>query len=454
MSVEFLAPLPHSLQEHPFRDVLVNALRAALDAVNGEEAVRRSLHVEGDQLWVGEKVYPLHPKGQLALLAVGKAAVSMARGAKQSLGDRLSRGIIVTKFLPENEVLDFPTLLGDHPIPKQRSLRAARTVEGFLKTLQLEDTLLCLISGGASALLTYPRHPLRLQDLQKTTQLLLRCGANIHELNTIRKHLERFKGGGLVQMVNATRVISLIISDVIGDSIEVIGSGMTAPDPTTFENALAILDRYELRHSLPSRVLAYLVEGSQGAHPETLKADMAFSKQFANHLIASNRHACEAAQRSLERAGVETLHLTSYLQGEASQVGRVFASFARQLSALQSASRSPICWIAGGETTVTVRGQGIGGRNSELALGAVTDLSGLEGVLLITLASDGDDGFSPAAGAVVSGSTARRAQQLGLSPVEFLKRNDSYTFFSHLQDCLFTSPTHTNVNDLIFLFVG
>ncbi|MCX8061984.1 MAG: DUF4147 domain-containing protein [Anaerolineales bacterium] len=454
MAIELLPPLPHSLQEHPYRDVLIKAIKDALNAVNGEQAVRQSLQIEKDNLWVGDQVYALHPQGQIALLAVGKAAVSMARGAKESLGERVSKGIIITKFLPENESGDFPILLGDHPVPKQRSLRAARAVERFLKTLKPQDTLLCLLSGGASALLTYPRPPLRLQDLQKTTKLLLRCGATIHELNTIRKHLERFKGGGIVQAVNVANVVSLIISDVIGDSIEVIGSGITAPDPTTFKDALGIIDRYELRQSLPSSVLSYLMEGSQGIHLETLKPDTAISKNVANHIIASNRHACAAAQQSLHQAGVETLHLTSFLQGEASQVGRVFAAFARQLCASQSDTMPPICWIAGGETTVTVRGDGIGGRNSELALGAVSEMAGLERAILITLASDGDDGFSPAAGAVVSGFSAERARQLGLQPSNFLRRNDSFTFFNRLQDSLFTSPTNTNVNDLLFLFIG
>lgn len=454
MAVDLRSPLPLSLQAHPYREIIIDSIRAALYAVNGEHAVRHSLHLEQNRLWVGENSYPIHPEGQIALLAVGKAAPAMAHGAKASLGERVTSGLIVTKFLPENEPVDFPVLLGDHPLPKSRSLRAAQAVERFLKLLTPKDTLLCLISGGASALLTFPRHPLRLQDLQRTTQLLLRCGANIHELNTIRKHLERFKGGGIVQKVDAGQVISLIISDVIGDSIEVIGSGLTAPDPSTFKDALTIIDRYDLRHSLPSRVLEYLLQGSQGIHPETLKSQDPLFGKVANHIIASNRHACEAAQQSFQNFGIETLHLTSYLQGEASQVGRVFAAFARQLCATRNHSRTPVCWIAGGETTVTVHGNGIGGRNSELALGAALEMDNLDRALLITLASDGDDGFSPAAGAVVSGSTVRRADQLGLQPNDFLRHNDSFSFFNHLQDCIYTSPTQTNVNDMIFLFVG
>ena len=454
MTVDLRSPLAVSLQPHPYREIIIDAIKAALNAVNGEHAVRRSLSLDENRLWVGENSYPIHPEGQIALLAVGKAAPAMARGAKASLGERVTSGLIVTKFLPENEPVDFPVLLGDHPLPKRRSLCAAQAVERFLKLLTPKDTLLCLISGGASALLTFPRHPLRLQDLQRTTRLLLRCGANIHELNTVRKHLERFKGGGVVQRVDSGQVISLIISDVIGDSIEVIGSGLTAPDPTSFEDALSVIDRYDLRHSIPSRVLEYLLQGSQGIHPETLKSRDPLFEKVANHNIASNRHACEAAQQSLQKAAIETLHLTSYLQGEASQVGRVFAAFARQLCANRNHLRAPICWIAGGETTVTVHGNGIGGRNSELALGAASEMHGLDHALLITLATDGDDGFSPAAGAVVSGSTVKRANQLGLQPNDFLRRNDSYTFFNHLRDCIYITPTQTNVNDLIFLFIG
>ncbi len=452
MSFDIISPLPSSLQSHPYREPLTHAIQSALNEVNGSQAVQKTLRLENHHLWVNGQSYTLDPQGQIAVLAVGKAAVAMAQGAKKVLEERASHGMIVTKFLPENQQSPFPTLLGDHPVPKKRSLQAALAVERFLKSLKPQDTLLCLISGGASALVTYPRPPLRLIDLQKTTQLLLRCGATIQELNTLRKHLERFKGGGFVQIAEVSQVISLIISDVIGNSIEVIGSGLTAADPTRFADALDIVDRYDLRQSIPPIVLDYLQQGDQGLQAETLKPDDVALGKVANHIIASNRHACEAAQRALQQAGIETLHLTSYLQGEASQVGRVFAAFARQLSSRQPLTR-PICWIAGGETTVTVRGNGIGGRNSELALGSVLEMSGLENALLITLASDGDDGFSPAAGAVVSGATATRARQLGLQPLEFLRRNDSYTFFNHLNDCIFTTPTHTNVNDLIFLFV-
>lgn len=454
MSFDLRHPIPTSLANHPHKDILLKAIQESLNEVAGDQAVRRSLHIEQGRLWVGDQSYPLSSEGKLYLLAVGKAAVAMAAGAKESLGDQISAGIIVTKFRPSEEQSNFPVLLGDHPVPKQQSLAAARAVESFLKSIRAQDTLLCLISGGASALLTSPRPNLRLREVQKTTQLLLRCGATIQELNTIRKHLDRFKGGGIIQAVKPAQVISLIISDVIGDSLEVIGSGLTAPDPTTFQDALAILDHYELRSSIPGAVLEYLEEGARGIHPETLKPQSEDFSRVANHIIASNRHACEAAQRAFQAAGVKTLHLTSFLQGEASQVGRVFAAFARQLSIQQVNADQPICWIAGGETTVTVRGSGIGGRNSELALGAVTEMAGLENALLITLASDGDDGFSPAAGAVVSGSTFSRAAQMGLQPNEFLKRNDSFSFFNQLNDCIYTTPTHTNVNDLIFLFVS
>jgi hydroxypyruvate reductase len=246
----------------------------------------------------------------------------------------------------------------------------------------------------------------------------------------------------------------LILSDVIGDSLDVIGSGLTTPDPTTFEDAIAILEQYGLRPSLSPLVVEYLQRGREGNVPETMKPSDSAFKKVMNHIIASNRHACEAARLNLQAAGVETFHLTSFLQGEASQVGRVFASFARQLCTSPPDRASPICWIAGGETTVTVRGNGIGGRNLELALGAVTDMNGLDRALLLTLATDGDDGFSHAAGAVVNGETARRAKNLGMSPAEFLRKNDSFSFFSRLEDCIYTSPTHTNVNDLVILFIG
>jgi hydroxypyruvate reductase len=278
----------------------------------------------------------------------------------------------------------------------------------------------------------------------------LRSGATIQEVNCIRKHLEKLKGGGLAAIAHPARTISLILSDVIDNDIASIASGITAPDPTTFSDALHIIHHYYLEKQIPSAVLELLQKGEAGIEPETRKAHDTLFQRVNNYLIGSNTQACQAALENFSRNGFSTLHLTSYLQGEANQVGKIFAAFARQLSKRPSPSK-PVCWIAGGETTVTVRGNGVGGRNLEVALGAVKDLAGVKNCLLITLATDGEDGLSPAAGAIVDGTTWQRAITLGLNPDQALANNDTYPFFEALGDLLFTSQTNTNVNDLLLV---
>lgn len=450
MSVEFISPYPKLLLNHPYRSILFDSLTHALDTVAGDQAVMGAIRLEDDHLIIKEDIQPLNPQGKLVVVSAGKAAIAMMQGALQKLEQRIDRAIVITKkkaiiSLPKTEIF-----YGDHPIPGRNSIRAAHRLEKFVRALSPQDTLLCMISGGASALLTYPRPPLTLRQLQQTTRLLLRSGATIQEINCIRKHLERFKGGGLAAIAQPAKIISLILSDVIDNDLASIASGMTAPDPSTFSDALQILHKYHLEQQIPSAVLQLLQKGEAGLEPETRKSHDALFQNVNNNLIGSNSQACQAALEIFSRNGFSTLHLTSFLKGEASQVGKIFAAFARQLSESSYASK-PICWIAGGETTVTVRGKGIGGRNLEIALGAVKDLAGIKNCLLMTLATDGEDGVSPTAGAVVDGTTWQRASALGLDPDKFLANNDSYSFFDALGDVLYTSPTNTNVNDLILL---
>jgi len=450
MSVEIISLQPKLLLNHPYRSIILESLTHALDAVAGDQAVARAIQLEDDKLLIQGDIYPLDPQGKLVVLAAGKAAVAMMQGAIQKLEPRMERGLVITKkkttiTLPKTEII-----YGDHPVPGRNSIRAAHHLEKFIQTLTAQDTLISLISGGASALLTYPRPPITLRQLQQTTRLLLRSGATIQEVNCIRKHLEKLKGGGLAAIAHPARTISLILSDVIDNDIASIASGMTAPDPTTFSDALHIIHHYHLEKQIPSAVLELFQKGEAGIEPETRKAHDTLFQRVNNYLIGSNTQACQAALENFARNGFSTLHLTSYLQGEANQVGKIFAAFARQLSEKPSPSK-PVCWIAGGETTVTVRGNGVGGRNLEVALGAVKDLAGVKNCLLITLATDGEDGLSPAAGAIVDGTTWQRAITLGLNPDQALANNDTYPFFEALGDLLYTSQTNTNVNDLLLV---
>lgn len=405
---------------------ILRILAAALDAVDPYRAVQKYLPgLEG-------RVYGL---------AIGKAALPMM----DALVERtpLAGGLAITKFASRQGRESYTVIEGGHPIPDARSLEAGERALEFVSSLKEDDALVCLISGGGSALVTAPHVPL--EDLQTLTSLLLSSGARIDEINILRRQLDRIKGGGLARATKA-RIISLILSDVIGNPLEAIASGPTAPDPTTKRDALNILKRYDLEQRVPDSILLYLEYDSLlSAYQE-----QTFSLHAVqNIIIGDNRQAALTAVTKAEREGFYAEILTNEIQGEAREVGQ---DLAHRLHQENSTRKRPFCLIAGGETTVTIKGKGKGGRNQELALAAVDELSSLEGVMLVALGTDGDDGPTDAAGAVVTGESARRAESLGLDAADYLSRNDAYPFFDKLGDLLKTGPTGTNVNDLIFLF--
>jgi hydroxypyruvate reductase len=300
--------------------------------------------------------------------------------------------------------------------------------------------------------MTAPVGDISLGDLQGLTTLLLGCGASIDEINTLRKHLDQVKGGKLARLAAPAQVITLILSDVVGDPLDVIASGPTVPDPTTFAVAWGILDRYNLLERTPTSILAYLRRGLLGEVPETPKGGDSVFMGVQNVVVGNNRLAARAALAEAEALGFHSLLLTTYLQGEARQAGRFLAAIARQLASDAPPLPRPACIVCGGETTVTLSGDGQGGRNQEVALGAVAEMAGLNDIALVTLATDGGDGPTDAAGAVVTGETLFRASARGLLPADFLARNDSYHFFAALEDLFKTGPTQTNVNDLALVF--
>ncbi len=378
--------------------------------------------------------HPLQAVSHTFVLGLGKAACAMT----QAVADitNLDDTLVITKHASNLTVGTVTVLEGDHPVPGNASISAGLAAMKFLSQLKAEDLLVCLISGGGSALMSAPRIPLF--DLQSLTSALLACGARIDEINILRRHLDHLKGGGMAGMANGARIVSLILSDVVDDSLETIASGPTAPDPSTCADALSILNKYDLLHMIPDSVVSAL--------EETLKpSDPAFDK-VQNSIIASNHIALLAAQAHASAEGFQTNILRASLQGEARVAGREIAlQFKESLQTMQR----PFCLLAGGETTVTLHGNGKGGRNQELALAAVDVLAGLKNVLFISLATDGEDGPTDAAGAVVTGETAKRAESLGMSVSDYLSRNDAYSFFDELDDLLRIGPTGTNVNDLI-----
>jgi len=427
---------------------ITRILAASIRAVEPGAAVERFVHRSGDILNVAGREYDLANFQRVSLWGIGKAAVGMSTRLVGILGARLGAGLVITKHA--SAIPDFPYIIleGGHPVPDAHSLLAGQKTLEFVTSLGPDDLLFCLVSGGGSALVTTPLEGLSLEDMRVFTSVLLACGARVDEINSLRRRLERLKGGGLVRLSNGATIISLILSDVVGNPLEAIASGPTAPDPTSKSSALALVDKYELRGKIPAPILAALVQA-----PEMPKPDDPIFKKVQNVIVGSNLLAAQAALAQAETEGYHPYLLYIDLQGEARQAACELASFLRQAKKTGDPVPRPACIIAGGETTVTVKGKGKGGRNTELALAAVTELADFPGVMLVTSATDGEDGPTDAAGAIVTGATFRRAAGLGLHPEDFLDRNDSYAFFAALDDLLKPGPTGTNVNDLVFLFV-
>ncbi len=448
--------LTNTLRTIPQGDVAAQIMAASLAAVEPAAAVLRHLKMDGATLTAGPKSYDLTRINRILLIAAGKAGVPMARAAVSILGSKVTAGMVIVKDGYGSKDGELPSSIkvveARHPIPDERGAAATRQILSMVSQTTPDDLVLCLLSGGTSALLTSPAPGISLPDLQKLTDYLLRSGANIQEFNTLRKHLDAVKGGGLARAAAPAQILSLILSDVVEDSLDVIASGPTTADASTYLQAARIVKYYQLDEVLPASILSRLQRGMQGEIPETLKPGDPIFDRVENVLVGSNRLAAMAGLEAARQFGFNTRLLTAAMQGEARQAGWILAGIARDISHGGFSMTRPACIVAGGETTVNVRGTGLGGRNLELALAAVSIMSGLPEVLLVSLATDGGDGPTDAAGAVVSGETLARARVLHLSPMEHLTRNDSYPFFAALDDLIKTGPTQTNTNDLVFLF--
>ena len=362
----------------------------------------------------------------------------MAEAILQGLGHRVDGGIVVTKHgHTPRAIKELQCLESGHPIPDKQGVQAAHIVEELLRELNARDLLVCCISGGASALLPAPTTGLSFEEKQRTTDRLLRAGANIHELNTVRKHLSRLKGGRLAALAYPAKIVSLLLSDVIGDDPAVVGSGLTAPDTSTLYDAGAVMRKYGMQ--MPNIAT------------ETPKPGDPIFNNVRNVVVGSNRVALTAAANEAKKHGYRTLILSSSMQGETREVALVHAQVLREIRSSGNPIKPPACILAGGETTVTVRGQGQGGRNQEFALAAAIEIAGVSDVLVLSAGTDGTDGPTDATGAVATGATLRRAEKLGLDALDYLDRNDSHHFFDVLGDLIKTGPTGTNVMDVHLL---
>jgi glycerate 2-kinase len=430
--------------KHKLRRDAKAILMAALAAADPTAAVDKVLRGRDD----------LDRYKRIFVVGAGKAGGTMARAAEHFLGSRISAGCVNVKDGDKSKTQLIELRHCGHPVPDERGLSGAKRIEAICIEAGENDLVICLLSGGASALSPYPAPPITLAEKQETTRLLLACGASIHEINAVRKHISAIKGGQLARIAAPARVLSLILSDVVGDDLDVIGSGPTAPDASTFEMAYAVLEKYELRERVPARVRERLRNGAT----ETPKAADPLFDHVENIIVGSNQKSLEAAARQAKEMGYRTLILSSTIQGETQDVARMHAAIARQIRVSGQPVRPPACVISGGETTVTMSNgtssdstSGKGGRNQEFTLAAALDIAGLEDTLILSAGTDGTDGPTDAAGAMADGATVARVH---LNAAEALSGHDAYPFFAEAGDLVITGATGTNVMDLHLILVS
>jgi glycerate 2-kinase len=420
------------------RDALA-IFRAALAAADPGDAVVR--HLERRDFSRYRNIW---------VIGAGKAGASMARAAERVLGRRIAGGLVNVKDGHIAKLRRIALNECGHPVPDARGVSGAERIAEIASAAGKDDLVLCLISGGGSALLPLPAPPITLEEKQQVTRLLLACGANIHEINTVRKHISLIKGGQLARLAAPATVESLLLSDVIGDNLDVIGSGPTAPDASTFADAAAILEQYCIARRVPAAVRERIERGVRGEIADTPKADDPLFRRVRNTVIGSNRLALDAAARRARALGYRTLVLASEIEGETREIARMHAAIAREVARTGHPVRPPACIVTGGETTVTLKGTGLGGRNQEFVLAAAIDIADLPGTVILSAGTDGSDGPTDAAGAVADGSTLRRNPDAR----RYLDANDSYHYFEGLGDLVKTGPTNTNVMDVRLILVA
>jgi glycerate 2-kinase len=404
-------------------------------------------------LWVKEKKYDLKRFKRVLVVGAGKAAAPMAQAMEDLLGERLSGGVITTKYGHGLSLKTISITEAGHPVPDSQGLSGTERILEVLKNTQEPDLIFCLISGGGSALMPLPVAGLTLEDKQKTTQELLDCGATIHEINTIRKHISAIKGGKLARSAYPGTLVALILSDVIGDDLDVIASGPTVPDRSTFNDCLDIVAKYDLSKKIPFSVMEYLTRGQAGMEEETPKPGDPLFETTAAVIIGSASLSIDAAAAMAKRLGYNTLILSSCIEGETRDVAKVHTAIGKEIIKSGNPVKRPSCVISGGETTVTIRGDGLGGRNTEFVLAAAIELRGVDGITVLSGGTDGTDGPTDAAGAVADGKTHARALNKGMKPEEYLRNNDSYHFFEAAGGLVKTGPTMTNVMDLRIMLI-
>jgi len=428
------------------RNISLLALNAAVRAVDPSLCLQSKLRVSGDRIHVGEFTLPLSRFSRIVVVAVGKASSSMIKTTLDELGSRNVHGVLV---VPKGQKIPrfddrVEVFFAGHPLPDEEGEKASERVISLAQSMNRNELLVCLISGGASAMLPAPPSSIPLTDKTFVTSSLIRSKATIHEINTVRRHLSRIKGGRLAELCHASTILSFILSDVTGNPLHDIASGPTAPDPTFYRDAVEVLRKHGLWANSPFTVKSYLTRGLKGELPETPKQGSSIFRRVHNFIIADSYIACTGAKQAIESRGVPATIVTSTVDMDARCLAKLLASIAADKARLRERG----ALIFGGETTVEVHGNGLGGRNQETALCAAENIAGLDGVVVAAMGTDGIDGHSSAAGAIIDGRTCERAGIKRLDWGKFLERNDSFNFFRKLGDSLMTGRTGTNVGDI------
>ncbi|BAA29583.1 440aa long hypothetical protein [Pyrococcus horikoshii OT3] len=427
------------------REIGLRLVGEAIKAADPYRAVLNAVKVSDDKIIVQGKEFEI--KGKVYVIALGKAACEMARAIEDILD--VEDGVAVTKYGYGKELKRIKVIEAGHPIPDEKSILGAKEALSILNRARENDIVFILISGGGSALFELPEEGISLEDLKLTTDLLLKSGAKIHEINTVRKHISKVKGGKLAKMIKGTGIV-LIISDVVGDNLEAIASGPTVKDPTTFEDAKRILELYDIWEKVPESVRLHIERGLRGEVEETLKEDL---PNVHNFLIASNSISCEAIAREAQRLGFKAYIMTTTLEGEAKDAGLFIGSIVQEIAERGRPFEPPVVLVFGGETTVTIEGKGgKGGPNQEIALSATRKISDLE-ALIVAFDTDGTDGPTDAAGGIVDGTTYKKLREKGIDVEKVLKEHNSYEALKKVGGLLFTGPTGTNVNSIVIAIV-
>jgi hydroxypyruvate reductase len=429
-------------------------LDAAIAAGHAGRLTDRALRREEGHLRVGGRAFDLARVRRVLVVGAGKASGTMAAAAEAVLEDLPLEGVVAVKERPDPPPRRVRIVEAGHPIPDARGQDAARAILELVDGAGADDLVLAVISGGGSALTPAPVFGVTLAEKQAVTRLLLEAGATINELNAVRKHLSRLKGGQLARAAHPAPVVALLLSDVIGDPLDVIASGPTAADPSTFADALAVLDRFGLRARVPASVCAHLEAGARGEAPDTPKPGDPVLAGVVNVVIGNNGLVVEAAVEEARRLGFTPCLLTRRLQGEAREVARVYAAIVDEAGRSGSPVGRRGCLIAAGETTVTVHGPGRGGRCQEFALALVPELAAMPDVVVLAAGTDGTDGPTDAAGALADPTSLARGRERGLIPARLLAANDSHAFFRALGDLVVTGPTGSNLMDLYLALLG